>query len=276
MFRARSILFVSRRPMPNLARWLGGLLVVWVALAAPACDQRVHLGELGDGSANLLWSGTFEPGNLSEWTSDGRGGTYVENTSTAPSPTMDRAHGGQYAGISTVTPMMGMPSASYLYRFQPSPTEAYYSAWYYIPASLTVRGWLSLSHFWCSRTGDGKNLFPMWDVNLYPRVDGSLVAHLYNFVTQTNVEQIAPIPVPIAAWVHLEVLLRKASDATGRIAVWQDGVPILDNPAVITAETPWLQWAVGAASDDVVPTPATVYVDDAAISLTRIGIGTGP
>jgi hypothetical protein len=245
--------------------------IVFAAIAFAACDRNINLGAIGDGGASLLWTATFEPGDLSEWLGDGNGGTYVENVTAYPAATQAMAHRGQYAGISTITPAAGMPSLNYMFREQPSPRQAYYSAWYYIPPSVAVAGWLSLSHFRCSRTNDGNNLFPIWDVNLIPRLDGSVIAHLYNYVTQLNVEQFVPIPVPTGTWVHFEVLLLKAPDMTGHIAVWQDGVLILDNPGVITAQTDWVQWDAGGASNNIAPSPALIYIDDAAISLTRVG-----
>jgi hypothetical protein len=166
---------------------------------------------------------------------------------------------------------MGMVSINYLFRNQPSPPEAYYSAWYYIPTTTAVLSYLSLSHFRCSLTGDGNDLAPIWDVNLIPGAPGTIIAHLYNYSTKTNVEQTFPIPVPLGTWVHFEVMLRKAADATGQVTVWQDGVQILDNPGVITAPTDWVQWDAGGASTDILPTPAVIYVDDAAISISRVG-----
>jgi hypothetical protein len=55
------------------------------------------------------------------------------------------------------------------------------------------------------------------------------------------------------------------------VAVWQDGVLILDRANVVTARTPLVVWEAGVGSDDVVPVPAAIYVDDAAISLHRLG-----
>jgi hypothetical protein len=146
-----------------------------------------------------------------------------------------------------------------------------YSAWFYIPTSYQVRSWLSLTHFRSSQSGDGNNLVAIWDVNLYSRPDGSLIAHLFDYTKAINVEQANPIPVPIGRWFQFEVLLRKAADATGHVAVWQDGVLILDDPNVPTAPTDWVQWDAGGSSGDIVPSPATIYIDDAAISLSRIG-----
>jgi hypothetical protein len=46
-------------------------------------------------------------------------------------------------------------SFSYLFREQPSPPEAYYGAWFYIPAGLQIRSWLSLHHFGYHRSAGG-------------------------------------------------------------------------------------------------------------------------
>jgi hypothetical protein len=240
-------------------------------LVGAGCGRQVNLGDIGDGAASILWSATFEVGDLSEWAADGHGGVLVDGAPMPPSATLTVAHHGRYAGMATVTPVPGTASINYLYRNQPNLPAAYYSAWFYLASSFTVKGWLSLMHFNNSSSGDGKNLSAAWDLNLYPRPDGSLIAHLYNYVAVNNLEQAVPVPVPIATWVHFEVFLRKAADATGEVAVWQDGVSILDRRNVATAATDWMQWDAGASSNDVTPPTAVVYVDDAAISLSRLG-----
>ena len=45
------------------------------------------------------------------------------------------------------------------------------------------------------------------------------------------------------------------------------------SPGVVTAPTEWGQWDAGGGSNDVAPSPATVYLDDATISLSRVGTG---
>jgi hypothetical protein len=247
------------------------LFVGCAALAAGGCDERVHLGVIGDGGASLLWRGTFETGNLSEWTSDGKGGTRVENAPSGAVVTQMMGRGGSHAGSVTIAPRMGMDSLNYLYRREPVPQEAYYSAWFYIPSALTVGSWLSLHHFRGSANGDPANLSMIWDVNLYTLPGGQLAAQLGDFVNTFNDQQPFPIPVPRDTWVQFEVLFRKAADLTGRVVVWQDGVQILERAGVVTARSPLVVWEIGVGSDDILPLPATIYVDDAAISLTRLG-----
>ena len=189
----------------------------------------------------------------------------------APSASTEIVHQGHFAGKMTFTPMMGMISSNYLFREAPSPAEAYYSAWFYVPSTLNVETWLSIIHFRGSPTGDGRNVFPTWDVNLRIQPDGNLAAQIYNFVTQVNTPQAPPVFFPRDRWVHFEFLLRKTTDASGRVALWQDDVLILDLPGVATVQNGWFQWNIGGSSGSVDPLPGVMYVDDAAISLDRLG-----
>lgn len=255
------------------------------ALAAGVgCDSHVPLGMFSAAAPNILWSATFEPGDPSEWLQGGEGGLSKENAASSPTVTTELAHNGRYAGKSTMGPTagsLGMPSSNYFYRTQPSPTEAYYGAWYYIPSTVTVRSWLSLIHFRCSTSGDGMNVIPVWDLNIWPVRDGSLPAgtlpigalttHFYNFLTLVNADPVALPAVPVDQWVHFEVLVRKATDATGQLTVWQDDVMIIDLQNVPTFSTSWVEWDIGGASNDLAPSTASIYVDDATISLERLG-----
>lgn len=228
-----------------------------------------------DGASTVLWKATFEPGDLSEWTSDGAGGPIFENIGTGPAVTTVVAHRGRYAAKATLMPGLGMASSNYLYRNTPSPTEAYYGAWYYIPSSVVSLkgGYLSLIHVDASRTGDGQNTFARWDLNLYssPPASGNLVAHLYDYTAVANREQLVPMVVPRDTWVHFEVLMVKSATTTGRMAVWQDDVLIIDDPGVITTPNDWIQWRFGGASDMIDPSTSVIYMDDVTISTTRLG-----
>jgi hypothetical protein len=260
------------------------VLAACVALGAMACGRQVYLGAQGYGDSDgggggsdggggeILWQATFEPGDLSEWLGDGHGGVYMDPRATTPAVSQDEAHRGQHSGVATFAPM-GLTSWSYLYREQPSPPEAFYGAWFFIPANLEVGSWLSLHHFGYHPTAGSPDTSPVWDFHVYPTAGGTLAARLYEAATFRNVEQVNPVPVPVGSWVHFEIFLRKAADATGHLTVWQDGVQILDLANALTAPTEWVQWDVGGASNDITPSPASVYLDDATISLARVGIG---
>ena len=240
-----------------------------------ACARQAELGTIGDGPASVIWRGTFEPGDLSEWSGDGEGGSYTQNTPAKPSPTLAMPHNGRYAGLFTIAPTASMASTGYLFRNQPSPAQGYYSAWFYVPSTIAVGNWLSLTHFSGSETGDGRNLAAIWDVNLYPLAGGGLAAQLYDYAgTGFNLRQTTPVPFPTDDWVQLEVYLSKATGPTGEVTVWQDGVQILQRLNVTTVSNDWMQWDAGGAADaSTLPSPSVVYMDDAAISLVPVGPG---
>jgi len=246
-------------------------------LAGAACARQADLGSIGDGPASVLWRGTFEPGDLSEWTGDGEGGVYTQNVDAPDKPvaTLAMAHSGRYSGLLTISPKASMASTSYLFRNQPSPPQGYYSAWFYVPSTITVGAWLSLTHFSGSETGDGKNLSAIWDVNLYPLSAGAgLAAQVFNYQTGVNTRQTVPVPFPLDTWTRLEVYLSKATGPTGELTVWQDGVQILQKLNLPTVSNDWVQWDAGGAADaTTLPSPANLYMDDAAISLVPLGPG---
>ena len=190
------------------------MLAACVALGATACGRHVYLGSAGDAGTGILWQATFETGDLSEWLADGNGGIYMDNLADAPAPSQDQAHRGTYSGIATFAPMT-VTSFSYLFREQPSPPEAYYGAWFFIPASVQVRSWLSLHHFGYHRTAGAPETTPLWDFNVYPGPDGNLIAHLYDSTAVENTDQTNPIPVPGGAVGSLRDLLPEGGGRDG-------------------------------------------------------------
>jgi hypothetical protein len=71
--------------------------------------------------------------------------------------------------------------------------------------------------------------------------------------------------IPIGAWFHLEFQLRRAADASGEIALYQDGELLLALTALATDDSEWGQWYVGSYANSLTPPEATVYVDDISI-----------
>lgn len=263
---------VDAKGIVGRARSGGWRAVVLIAvLGGAGCGQNVNLGDI------VLWKATFETGNLSEWTADGQGSPYNDNDppQDAPAATPVRAHHGTTSAVFGVAPSAAGTAISYLTRDQPTPVQAYYSAWFYVPSPLVLATgqYLSLVHF---RGSDGQALAALWDVNLTPVGDGTVAAQLYDYPAQNKIAldlQQSPVTrFPLDRWVQLEVFLSQAVDATGHITIWQDGAQILDRanvPTVIVMGS--LQWDVGGASDGLTSGSALVYVDDAAISPVRLG-----
>jgi len=78
--------------------------------------------------------------------------------------------------------------------------------------------------------------------------------------------------IPVGQWVHLEAYYKIATDNTGRVTVYQNGQQIIDVQNVQTQApgSTSIYWGVANYTDNIVPSTATIYVDDVAISTTYI------
>jgi hypothetical protein len=76
----------------------------------------------------------------------------------------------------------------------------------------------------------------------------------------------APPPdVPIGSWFHLEFRLLRAKDATGEIALYQNGTLIDERTGIVTDDTDFAQWYVGNLSFSMEGGSSSLYVDDVTI-----------
>jgi hypothetical protein len=142
------------------------------------------------------------------------------------------------------------------------PREAFYGAWFYLPSRATNTGNWNLVHF---QGGAPSALHGLWDISLRSADDGRLFAYLYDFLRGAfRVPNAAP-PVPIGSWFHLELRLRRAADATGEVALYQDGALLFERTAIATDDTDFGQWYVGNFADALTPSDSTIYVDDVSI-----------
>jgi hypothetical protein len=147
------------------------------------------------------------------------------------------------------------------------PRSAYYGAWYFIPEDRDNKSAWNLFHF-TGGTGPGTTLDPLWDLSLAH--DAARGLHL---MVQGAVEGSAGLydttggGLPIGEWVHLQVYLKRAADATGQLKVLQDGEEIFSFDG-ITDASEWGQWYVGNWATDIEPSESTVYVDDVSITET--------
>jgi hypothetical protein len=146
------------------------------------------------------------------------------------------------------------------------PEAAYYGAWYYVPALTTNSSVWNLLHF---QGGDPSAQHGLWDVSLRNGSDGSLEVFVYAFLH--NQDRFAPQArtIPIGAWFHLEFYLRRAADASGEIALYQDGELVVEATGLVTDDTNSGQWFVGNIANALIPPDSTVYVDDITIGTSR-------
>jgi hypothetical protein len=142
------------------------------------------------------------------------------------------------------------------------PEAAYYGAWYFIPQAATIMGNWNLFHF---LGGDGEARAGLWDVSLRTGPSGELLLYIRDFERTITYEP-TEAPVPIGQWFHIQFYLRRAADATGQIALYQDGVLLHELSDVITDRTTQGAWYIGNLSEEVMPPNFTLYVDDLTIS----------
>jgi hypothetical protein len=248
-------------------------------------------------------------GEVTKWHGFTSSGVASEHLATSPEPTKTGANSLRlHADVSfdPATVASGIrsrveknitgatPGDAYNYL----PVEGYYSCWYYVPVGGGVRG-----------ANGGTANWNIFQYKQYDPVD--LTMHLLFFcrldwvsadsnyrlhlrrdmdtatgewtgdVQPTTSMAISTNRVPEGEWFHVEFYLKRAQDATGAIKVWLNGEQFADFTGIFTspdwavAVDRYYQWTVnnymtqgGAAHD---PAVTDLYVDDVAISLSRIG-----
>jgi hypothetical protein len=238
-----------------------------------------------------LWSEGHEAGNTDGW-------SYIAISGNANARvTNERSHTGNYANRLTIKDANGSGSSPGVRMEkhdgipgyndpQNLPREGYYSVFYYFPQHIDHDGWFWNVFQWKRAyvTSSGNHSrHPTWVVNVLDSGPGRMTFMLESKVDGNNKykpngtrEATAPIDVPTGKWVHLECFYKWSMDATGRITCWQDGTKIWD---VRNVETDlnysylfdkW-QWSVNSYAADTTPSTHSIWIDDAAISLQRLG-----
>jgi len=152
------------------------------------------------------------------------------------------------------------------------PEAAYYGAWYFIPEPLTDPGtaW-NLFHF-AGGDSSGPRLPALWDVHLakIPQTeDWELVVYDPVSPPPDNTYRSAdPKRVPFGKWFHIELFLKRASDNTGEIALYQDGVQLFEHVNLRSDASKFSQWYVGDWAEDATPADSSLFVDDVSIRAT--------
>ncbi|MEI9936200.1 MAG: heparin lyase I family protein [Pseudomonadota bacterium] len=261
------------------------LLLLVVSCSLFACETKLVVGQRNDAAGDdagaagaqctdsgsipaetdpiaLPWSTGFENGFCDYEASGGfciGGGT----RKTVTSPT---AQFGQFAAAFSVDSADTASNQARCVRQGVLPEEAYYGAWYYIPAPATLIDNSSLWNLWHFQGGDASQK-GLWDISLINGDSGALELLVYDFLTPVVRKQTAmrAIPIPIGSWFHIEFFLKRRSDATGEIRLYQDGQKIIEATDLITDDSSWGQWYVGNISKGLTPADSTLYVDDVTI-----------
>ena len=238
---------------------------VAVMMAGGGCGPRLDVG------SDVLWTGLFEGNSFDEWMSDSGGDALA-----FPQPpnlieiSGERVHHGGYAAKLTIAAQSGgsRGSSVLLRAGDPLPPEAYYSAWYYLPRSISVGMYWVIFKF---RQQDQATMDELYDLDLINLPTGEMSLRLYDH-RRGDVDLDVPGPVvPVGQWFQVEAFYRNTQDATGRLTFWLDGRQIVDITNQPMAPTPWIEWNACSIGQELTPSTAVLYVDDAAVSRMRVG-----
>jgi hypothetical protein len=175
-------------------------------------------------------------------------------------------HSGRHAAAFTITRRDTMGHQTRCVRQGVLPAAAYYGAWYFVPERADNAALWNLLHF---QGGDGGAQHGLWDVSLENTADGELEPIVFDFLNSRTRRAATPKPIPLGAWFHLEFYLERAADASGSIALYQDGELVVEATGIKTDDTRFGQWYVGNLATGLTPPESTVYVDDVTIRRSR-------
>lgn len=281
--------------------WHLGALAVAVVITATSPvgrDDTARQAPTAASGGSVLWSAGHENGDLDEW-------DYVSVSGSADaSATNAIARSGDYSNAMTVSNDDGgvrmvvvETAASPADQTHPEnlPASAYYSVWYYFPEKIEpdADGWGPNIYQWKQAWKTGENSQTR-RLLYWIRADWSDSGNGYKLHLRSKLDNAtgvwdnvshsearSDVPIPLNTWVHLECFYQWSKTGNGTIECWQDDTKIFDLDNVYT-EFDWSyveqprQWTVNNYSRNTTPSSHTIYVDDAAVSTSRIGSGEGP
>ena len=253
------------------------LLVISLLLPAPSSGQ-------------ILWSADMETGDISQWDRrapwrSGPGLTDYRIAST-------QVHTGRYSLATSIDTRIGTAGSRWARRYIDDdtpllPDEAYYSVWFYLPGPFSSQWWNFMQWKRSYVRPGSSSSDPVASVNFEERSGSDALYFSLNYKVGNdggyktpgwgNVAH-SPIDIPLRKWVHLECKYRWSIVPNGEITCWQDGEQIWSLTGIKT-EFDYIgddfprQFSVNAYANEVAPSPYTLYLDDAAISLSRVGVG---
>jgi hypothetical protein len=244
-------------------------------LAVSACAPL----ELG---SDLLWTADGESGDLAQWLDGGRSVALTPSTPlvddmpmterpSAVEATDEAAHGGRFA-IELVNPTGfedDFEGPELLHDVGALP-DAYYSAWYLLPKRLRISPHLTIMRLrsW-AEDGAPQN---GEELQLRSLASGDYALSVFHNNAGFLLEPVADPPPLVSAgrWFHVEA--RFEAQSGGRLRVWLDGVLYYDLAGRPGSASPELAFGVcNAAQKSDGDEPVVLYVDDAAVSLSRVG-----
>jgi hypothetical protein len=182
----------------------------------------------------------------------------------------DFAHTGRYS-VKLTNGAVSMSESAHLWRQDDYPAEAYYSAWFYLPRAYQTTADWSLVQFQVPPSADGGPIGQLLDIDLRSLPNGDLILSVYDH-RPAYLRSPTPDPailVPVGQWFQIETFYRNLDDDTGQLTVWLDGQLNYDLHRPFGANSA-VYWTVSSKTYGLSPAESVIYIDDAAVSLTRV------
>jgi hypothetical protein len=227
------------------------------ALAAGCAEDPVNLGPDPD----FAWWSDLETGDTTDWTR-GAGTVYPFGGGTLSVQTGIK-RSGKFALVSTVPAGGGPMVAALVTREEMGPPDAYFGAWFYVPAFARPATYWVVFAF---HAGDDAAL---WDLKLTPNAAGDLTLQLFEHASALDLTALAMVTVPLGRWFQVQAYYRAHGDASDVLRIWQDDQVLYEIAGPDAAGTGGVKWSLGTITDGLTP-GATIYIDDAFIAARRI------
>jgi hypothetical protein len=237
-----------------------------LAAALAGCDP-LYAG------SDVLWIAAHESGDLGEWSADNEGGSYAgldSSVAGAVEVSTENARSGEYAA-KLVRSAFAEESGPGLFRDVRGHGAAYYAAWFFIPEAYAAGSRWTITKFRLRDAASSEAPAEGLDLDLRNLPDGDYVLSVFDH-DQEYLQRPIAVPTPIVRarrWFHLEVFYRSSGDRNGEVIVWLDGTEAYRLNGHPTAGDGAYFTPCNVALE-LTPSPAAIYVDDAAVSLTRI------
>lgn len=234
------------------------------ALWLCACSDRLELG------SDLLWSADTESADLSQWAASDAEAVLVPDSGASVDVTSEQRHRGQHAiRLENPGDQDNEETGPEVLHVAGPLADAYYSSWFLLPEDYRLEPSMTLMQL-RSRDAAGGEPFHGEQLRLRSLAAGGYVLLVFNNNANYLLEPVAEPAPHIAAgrWFHLETRYERHSG--GRLRVWLDGVLSYDlegRPGAAGAE---VVLSVSNVVEQAAPAPLLLFVDDAAISLTRM------
>jgi hypothetical protein len=237
------------------------------ALALLALVGTLGCGSPIDLGSDVIWSAQHESGDLEEWRS-GESGGVTGDTDGAVALSTDYPHRGRYS-VKLTSASMGEDGPTLFHELVAD--RAFYSAWYYLPEAYDTASYWTVQQFE-SRTSDGDGVSAGLDLRMRTLPGGEVVLYMFHHEPEYLQSPLADPPpyVPVGRWFQIESEFVARTDATGSLRVWLDGelVYAIEDRPTVKSET--VHFACSSVALDFASTPVELFVDDVAISRTRV------